>query len=53
MPTSAGRLRRSLGASWGVSIVTESGESVKAAKGARVRRRCVLVSRIALLSLPL
>ena len=43
MPTSAGRLRRSLGARQGVSVVMDSVESVKAASGARVRSRCASV----------
>jgi hypothetical protein len=53
MPTSAGRLRRSLGARQGVSVVMDSVESVKAASGARVRSRCASVSRMAWLSWPL
>ena len=39
MPTSAGHLRRAVGANWGVSMVTEAAESVKAAIGAIVHRR--------------
>jgi hypothetical protein len=39
MPTLAGHLRRSVGANWGVSMVTEAAESVKAAIGAIVCRR--------------
>lgn len=34
--TLAGHLGRSLGASWGVSMETESLESVEAARGARM-----------------
>jgi hypothetical protein len=44
MPTSAGHLRRSLGARQGVSVVMDSVESVKAASGARVWSRCASVS---------
>jgi hypothetical protein len=53
MPTSAGRLRRSLGARQGVLVVMDLVESVKAASGARVRSRCASVSRMAWLSWPL
>jgi hypothetical protein len=53
MPTSAGCLRRSLGARQGVSVVMDLVESVKVASGARVRSRCASVSRMAWLSWPL
>jgi hypothetical protein len=50
----AGRLWRSLGVRQGVSVVTDSVESVKAASGARVRSRCASVSwGMAWLSWPL
>jgi hypothetical protein len=53
MPTSAGRLRRLVGASWGVSTEMEAAESVKPASGASVQKSMAAVSRMALESPPL